>query len=128
MSFSPLVGVRPTEVPLHQLLLTSIPPHCFQYLDKLFAVDKEAGRAHHTLQVRLYARHDRSRLLHFLKTSNFYALQVLYLPTSTPSRQVTSTHFRYCIYPLPLPHLRIWHIHFTEYIDIIKYSQPNSSK
>lgn len=46
-----------------------------QYLDRLFVKDTHLGQEHHALQVRLYAEHDRPRLLPFLRASNYYPLQ-----------------------------------------------------
>ncbi|XP_048576551.1 vacuolar protein sorting-associated protein 41 homolog isoform X2 [Nematostella vectensis] len=45
------------------------------YLDSLYQKDPQAGMDFHELQVGLYAEFNRSRLLPFLRSSNYYPLQ-----------------------------------------------------
>ena len=47
-----------------------------QYLDKLFKKDPHIGHEFHALQVKLYAEYDREKLLPFLRSSNYYPLQM----------------------------------------------------
>ncbi|RMX42402.1 hypothetical protein pdam_00004865, partial [Pocillopora damicornis] len=45
------------------------------YLDSLFVKDPQAGMDYHELQIPLYAEFERSKLLTFLRNSNYYPLQ-----------------------------------------------------
>ncbi|XP_067021435.1 vacuolar protein sorting-associated protein 41 homolog isoform X2 [Acropora muricata] len=45
------------------------------YLDALFVKDPQAAMDYHELQIPLYAEYDRSKLLTFLRNSNYYPLQ-----------------------------------------------------
>ncbi|KAK2570430.1 Vacuolar protein sorting-associated protein 41-like protein [Acropora cervicornis] len=47
------------------------------YLDALFVKDPQAAMDYHELQIPLYAEYDRSKLLTFLRNSNYYPLQKL---------------------------------------------------
>lgn len=50
--------------------LSEVPQHALQYLDRLSVRNHQhhdAGRAHYNLQVRLYAKYEPKKLLHFLK-------------------------------------------------------------
>ncbi|XP_076806786.1 vacuolar protein sorting-associated protein 41 homolog isoform X1 [Clavelina lepadiformis] len=49
--------------------------HLHKYLHALFLRDPHLGSEYHALQVRLYAEFDRSRLLPFLRSSNYIPLE-----------------------------------------------------
>ncbi|CAB3979402.1 vacuolar sorting-associated 41 homolog [Paramuricea clavata] len=55
--------------------LTPQPEYLYTYLDAVFQKDPELSMDFHEIQVGLYAEFDRSKLLPFLKKSNYYPLQ-----------------------------------------------------
>ncbi|XP_013388215.1 vacuolar protein sorting-associated protein 41 homolog [Lingula anatina] len=63
----------PIKEVVHQLEKT--PELLHVYLDRLFQKDHHIGQEFHALQVKLYAEYDRSKLLSFLRSSNYYPLQ-----------------------------------------------------
>ncbi|CAH1788445.1 unnamed protein product [Owenia fusiformis] len=63
----------PIEKVVHQL--EDHPKMLHIYLDRLFRRDPHSGQDFHELQVKLYAEYDRTKLLSFLRSSNYYPLQ-----------------------------------------------------
>nr|CAB3267642.1 Vacuolar protein sorting-associated protein 41 [Phallusia mammillata] len=64
-------------VPIDQVVaeLKDRPNHLHKYLHALFLRDSHLGGEYHSLQIRLYAEFDRRKLLPFLKSSTYIALE-----------------------------------------------------
>ncbi|ESO12746.1 hypothetical protein HELRODRAFT_105502 [Helobdella robusta] len=54
--------------------LKSQPKFLHSYLSQLFLKDQHIGKEYHQMQVELYAEFDRSKLMHFLKSSSYITL------------------------------------------------------
>ncbi|KAG9300436.1 hypothetical protein G9A89_010061 [Geosiphon pyriformis] len=89
---SPVI-TKPSEGPAVQLLVQNTesvpisrvvkqlqkhPYFIYIYLDALFLHDPHMGYEYHDLQVELYAEYDASRLMDFLRTSNYFSLEKAY--------------------------------------------------
>ncbi|CAG8508593.1 12818_t:CDS:10 [Ambispora leptoticha] len=73
--------VQNTEsVPISRVVkqLQKHPKFMFIYLDALFLHDPHMGYEYHDLQVELYAEYEPSRLMEFLRNSNYYSLEKAY--------------------------------------------------
>ncbi|XP_071956402.1 vacuolar protein sorting-associated protein 41 homolog [Antedon mediterranea] len=67
------ISIVPMKVVVQQF--KEHPKFQYQYLDAVFVKSPNAGQDFHALQVSLYAEFDRTKLLPFLRNSNYYPLQ-----------------------------------------------------